>query len=352
VTPWERLLSAYRSSESVSDELKKASLAQWIIESGRGQSPLAKEHLNFAGLKYRARMSSHCKPVDYTGSDGDAETYCKFSSIEKFIDGYWHFIKSGPYEQWSKFTNDGAGYVRYVKTKGYAADPHYVEKVLQAFPEAERLLSGGEGALAVEAVDGDDRMDSPEAENRRKVAIVVGHNRSSQGAAAGSPIRRSEWIYNTKVSEEIVEEAWHYNILAKVFFRVPSGSYSDEIRDVYAQVSSWGASCALELHFNSGPPSATGTETLFRSDSSKSRNLAVKLQASVVAALGLRDRGLLARSRGERGAGSLYAAEQVPTALAEPFFGSNASDCLRVGAVGENALALAYLRGLRDFLDS
>jgi hypothetical protein len=297
MTAWDRLLSAYQGNESVSDELKKASLAQWIVESGRGQSPLAKEHLNFAGLKYRARMAAHCKPVDYTGSDGDAETYCKFSSVERFIDGYWHFIKSGPYEQWSKFGNDGAGYIRYLKTKGYAADARYVEKVLQVFPEAERLLSDGEGANAIEVSGGDGGASSREADNRRKVAIIVGHNRRSQGAEAVSPLRRSEWIYNTKVSEEIVEEAWHYNLLAKVFFRVPSGSYSEEIRDVYAQVSAWSASCALELHFNSGPPAATGTETLYRADSSKSRNLAAKLQASVTGALGLRDRGLVARLR-------------------------------------------------------
>lgn len=348
---WDRLISTYRDFDVVSEELKKATLAQWIVESGRGLSPLAKDHFNFAGLKYRARMAGHCKPIDYTGSDGDPETYCKFSSIEKFIDGYWHFIKTGPYENWVKYENDGAGYIRYLKTKGYAADPRYVEKVLQVFPEAERLLSDSSENPALPLADADAQTDVSSNTVRRKVAIVVGHNSASQGAGSLSPLRRSEWVYNTRVAQEIFEEAWHYNIEAKTFMRVPSGSYSEEIRNVYAQVGTWGASCALELHFNSGPSTATGTETLYRADSTRGRMLAAKVQASVVSALGLRDRSLVARSRGERGAGSLYALDDVPTALAEPFFGSNASDCLRLGAVGENGLALAYLRGLRDFLD-
>jgi hypothetical protein len=74
MSQWEDLIDLYRSTPDISIDLKIASLAQWILESGRGQSELARRHHNFAGIKFRARMSQHARPVDYRGSDGDLTT--------------------------------------------------------------------------------------------------------------------------------------------------------------------------------------------------------------------------------------------------------------------------------------
>lgn len=60
--------------------------------------------------------------------------------------------------------------------------------------------------------------------------------------------------------------------------------------------------------------------------------------------------GLVPVQRGQRGSASLYALPRVPTLLLEPFFGSNAQDCLRAATLGERSLALAYLRGVRDWI--
>ena len=40
------------------DDLQNASLAQWILESGWGKSPLARDHFNFGGLKWRPEMAN------------------------------------------------------------------------------------------------------------------------------------------------------------------------------------------------------------------------------------------------------------------------------------------------------
>jgi uncharacterized FlgJ-related protein len=88
VAVWNDLLVYYRDLREVSAPLKVATLAQWIVESGRGRSKLARDYLNFGGIKYRERMVGHAEPVDYRGADGELTTYCKFSSVSAFVAGY------------------------------------------------------------------------------------------------------------------------------------------------------------------------------------------------------------------------------------------------------------------------
>jgi len=104
----------------------------------------------------------------------------------------------------------------------------------------------------------------------------------------------------------------------------------------------------LELHFNAAGPDARGAEVLHAVGSRRSKALAAHVLEEVVAATGLRSRGLKAKERGERGAGSLFATE-YPTIVPEPFFGSNKADCLAIASQGKEKLALAYLRGVRDW---
>jgi N-acetyl-anhydromuramyl-L-alanine amidase AmpD len=159
---WNELVTAYRSSDAVSDELKVGSLAQWILESGRGESALAQEHLNFGGLKFRQRMVGYADPVDYRGSDGELTTYCKFASIGGFIDGYWHFISSGPYTKWKDFSGSASRYVKYLAETGYAVDPAYVPKVVSVIPEARELLGIEEEA---EEEDNNEHAGAPRQPN-------------------------------------------------------------------------------------------------------------------------------------------------------------------------------------------
>eukprot|EP00898_Chlorokybus_atmophyticus_P001810 jgi/Chlat1/262/Chrsp1S03051 len=69
-------------------ELKAVTLAQWLLESGRGNSRLSAHHCNYGGLKWRQEMAGLAIPI----------------------------------------------------RRGYATDPHYVNKVIQQLPEARRLL--------------------------------------------------------------------------------------------------------------------------------------------------------------------------------------------------------------------
>ncbi|MGO4838044.1 glucosaminidase domain-containing protein, partial [Rhizobiaceae sp. 2RAB30] len=137
-TPWQRLVAALQARQDLSYAQKVACLSQWILESARGTSELVTRHLNFGGLKYRARMAGFATPVDYQASDGE-DSYCKFTSEDAFITGYWRFISSGPYDGWETFKDNSAGYIRHI-APNYAGDIAYVTKVLSLFDEAQTLL--------------------------------------------------------------------------------------------------------------------------------------------------------------------------------------------------------------------
>ena len=75
----ERLAAAYRGYALPHPKLRAVTLAQWLLESGRGSSALAREHLNFAGLKWRPEMAPFATRIDYAAHDG-ADAYCRFAS--------------------------------------------------------------------------------------------------------------------------------------------------------------------------------------------------------------------------------------------------------------------------------
>lgn len=131
------LIGAYKFYDKKSDELKTASLAQWLLESGRGTSNLAKEHLNFGGIKWREEMKPYATPVEYVASDG-SDTYCHFKSIQHFIEGYWTFINRPPYKGYEA-NRTAEGFLRHVGPI-YATDPAYTQKVIALIPEARGLL--------------------------------------------------------------------------------------------------------------------------------------------------------------------------------------------------------------------
>lgn len=179
-----------------------------------------------------------------------------------------------------------------------------------------------------------------------KIALVIGHNARSQGAV--------------RVTDQRTEYDWCADLATAIrdcgpgiyeVFRRPAGRpYSAEIRETYAVLSAKGVLASVELHFNGGPASATGTETL-TSGSVGSRRLAGLIQPAMVQALGLRDRGIITRGKYDRGGLSLHAA-RPPAVLLEPYFGSNPGDCdaatrnFSALARAIHGACLAYLKGV------
>ena len=137
-----RLAAAYRGVVLPYPQLRAITLAQWLLESGRGTSALARDHLNFAGLKWRMELAPFATRVDYAAHDG-ADAYCRFASLDAFIAGYWAFLARRPYAGWERHAATAEGFIRFVGPI-YTPAPGYAERVLALAGEAATLLGGVE----------------------------------------------------------------------------------------------------------------------------------------------------------------------------------------------------------------
>lgn len=181
-----------------------------------------------------------------------------------------------------------------------------------------------------------------------KIDVIIGHNSRATGAYAPAPISQSEFIFNTRVAQYMKQLEDQYGMDLKIINRYSTGSYTREIRNAYAQVRR-DAKAAVELHFNSAGPGATGTEMLYARGSKRGYLLARKVQNAALSALGLRDRGVKPRSSGERGGKSLFAASP-PTIITEPFFASSDRDLRSASNLGHAGFARMYLEGLKEYV--
>ena len=132
------LLEALKASKQ-NIELKEIVLAQWILESARGNSSLARLHYNFGGLKWRSEMSVIATSQEHKAHDGITR-YCKFKSASDYVKGYWHFINRYPYIGWDKHKLEPVKFIQFIVKSGYCPDQGYVANVLKLVNEAKELL--------------------------------------------------------------------------------------------------------------------------------------------------------------------------------------------------------------------
>ncbi len=127
--------------------LKEVTLAQWLLESARATSDLAVNANNFAGLKWRLpEMENFATAINIkVPSEAEAVDFCQFASVDDFIKGYWRFLTRSPYIGLEEHTTTPKIFIDFLKNKGYAGDPDYVNKVMRLLPEAQQLLASTKG---------------------------------------------------------------------------------------------------------------------------------------------------------------------------------------------------------------
>jgi N-acetylmuramoyl-L-alanine amidase len=133
------LARIYASRKVEFEHLKAVTLAMMMLESGRGSSMLAKQFNNFGGLKYRPEMSTYANKIKYRASDG-VDYYCKFDSIEDFIDGFWAFLDRKPYEGWRKNARSEREFLEFIAPIYCPLNAEYTASVMRLLPEAKALL--------------------------------------------------------------------------------------------------------------------------------------------------------------------------------------------------------------------
>jgi N-acetylmuramoyl-L-alanine amidase len=125
----------YGSTDIEFPHLKGVSLAQWALESGWGTSNLARQHRNYAGMKWRKADAQFGNAQPYTAHDGRTE-YTHFNRNLDFIRAYWNRLDGvSAYKGWRNHTATPEDFIRFVGPiwVGQGVDAQYVKRVLYIY---------------------------------------------------------------------------------------------------------------------------------------------------------------------------------------------------------------------------
>tara|TARA_R110000796_G_scaffold252537_2_gene387478 strand:+ start:29818 stop:30462 length:645 start_codon:yes stop_codon:yes gene_type:complete len=205
-----------------------------------------------------------------------------------------------------------------------------------------RQLNEQSRALIAELIEEDKPTPVPPAADKFRVAVVVGHEPTRPGAC-NREANLCEFEFNDWIADQMLLDPPVGIELLKVH-RHP-GTYSA----LPAKINALNPDLVLSLHCNGYDGEVSGSETLYTSGSSDGARFAGMIQARVLSALHLANRGIKSRVRGDRG-GTLLFGTEAPAVIAEPFFIDNDSD---LATANSNLARLidAYLKSIAEFAD-
>jgi len=179
------------------------------------------------------------------------------------------------------------------------------------------------------------------------IAICVGHSRKIGGRYDGgaySPwLKINERDFNLQVASKLSKHLAENGIPSRIISDYEGGGYGYAMQDAADQIKDMRASIALELHFNSATPSASGHEWIYWHSSRAGKALVEAFQAQFDKDYpNIRSRGLKGITAQMRG-GLFLRLAHCPSVILEPFFGSSESDCQQVTPEG---IAKSYAKAL------
>ncbi len=261
-------------------QLRAVTLAQWMLESGRATSKLAKLHYNFGGLKWRKEMAAYATKIKYKANDG-VDFYCKFATVESFIAGYWAFLNRSPYSGWEEHTDTAEDFIRFIGPI-YTPSKKYADKVLALVPEATELLDQVQGPNALVAANVAAGAETAAATNLGAIVIDPGHGGTTTvgGSSPNNAIsftgvkeKKLALDFCLILRDELLKQAANANETVKVVL-TRTTDVNVGIKDRAKVAAANHAKLFLCLHFNGSKKLATrGTETFFRAAANTNLNL-------------------------------------------------------------------------------
>jgi N-acetylmuramoyl-L-alanine amidase len=271
----QRLATIYRGEKIRYPKLRGVTLAQWLLESGRATSDLARLHYNFGGLKWRNEMAQFATKVRYEAHDG-VDDYCKFATIENFIAGYWAFLNRAPYSGWEEHTNSAEEFIRFIGPI-YTPTKDYADNVLALVPEAQQLLDRDPQVLP--ALDS-----SIKARGTTDLGTIVldpGHGgtkrepgSSPNNATSVSGVKEKKLTLDfcLILRDELLKQASQQNETISVAM-----TRTTDVNLPVTKRAGLAFECLaklfLSIHFNGGDPSIRGCETFYRAPENHNLNL-------------------------------------------------------------------------------
>lgn len=185
------------------------------------------------------------------------------------------------------------------------------------------------------------------------VALCVGHSRKINGRIEGGAVsvgNVNEHTYNVELANMISALLSENRIDCHIIAEYEGVGYGNAQRWLADEIKCLGADLAIELHFNSASPEANGHEWLYYHSSTNGQRLARRLNEEMCYGLpAIKSRGAKPRFAGDRGTEFLRGTH-CPAVIAEPFFGSNASDW-KLAVEFKAKIARAIVSGILEYLD-
>lgn len=162
----------------------------------------------------------------------------------------------------------------------------------------------------------------------KKIGLLIGHSRKGDlGAVSTSNV--SEWVFNSKLVEDVVDyikAKGHDASNLTIVDDYKSSSYSTAVSNANAILKTAKVDYAVEFHFNSSSRTSRGYEYIYWLGSTGGKNIAGVFARNhrkyFPTAVGRGKAGVRSRTWGQRGA-TMLRRIFAPIILTEPFFGSN-----------------------------
>ena len=161
-----------------------------------------------------------------------------------------------------------------------------------------------------------------------KIALVIGHSSSNQGAYGDEGI--GEWEFNDELLHSMhfdgkLSSKHEYYIMYR---SADINGYTAQMVDLHKRIDNIGCELSLEFHFNSfHRPEANGNEVLYCSEGGK---YYADIMDECMDVLPNRDRGVKKVTYADRG-GGFCCRGKSRAIIVEPFFGAHQSDYVRSG---------------------
>lgn len=241
-----------------------------------------------------------------------------------------------------QFSVSGYPDVKAVRYSLFNNDPMTVRIVMDLTQPKNYAVSGledGSGLLVIDLNAATDPVPAPGTNGKKLVVIDAGHGDHDPGAIGVTKKREKD--FNLALALKVQKLLANEKNIQVVMTRTTDTFL--QLKERAKIANSLKADVFISIHANSGPSTATGTETYYYHESDKA--LANALHKEIVKAMGLKDRGV------RYGNFHVIRETTMPAALLEVGFLSNKNDEKKLfDSATQDRVAQAIVRGIKQYL--
>lgn len=312
-------------------------IAQACLESAWGTSDKAAHH-NYFGLKYRAGRVSCYSGYFKAGSSEEYKkgqitkiegTWYAFATMEKGVEGYFQFIKNGPYPTLTRTADNPRSYLSLLKESGYATSSNYVENNMRVVTQYNLTQYDKEEAK------------SWMASKVMTINVHAGHNKKCPGASGYF----SETVEDRKVKDAVIKYLRQAGHTVYDCTDDDGATANANLSKIVAKCNTHKVDYDISIHFNASSGGVGhGTETWVWSLDRAKNGPGLDCGQRIVkrlAALGFTNRGV-------KDGHNLYVVRKTvaPAVLVEVCFCDNKADAVKYKELGADRIGRAIASGI------